>query len=296
MIKNTTDRLRQNSLGYIFIFPALFVLVAMIVYPMLYGIGISFFDTNLVNKWKFIGLKYYVRLLTDENFGRSIVKTLIFTFGTVAGRTFLGLLFATILVDKRIPFKPLFRSIIVLPWFFPDVVIGLLWKWLYNTNYGLINHLLLGLNMIKAPVEWLSNSSTAMGAVILVSIWKGFPFMVVMLMAALQTVSQDLYEAAEIDGCGRIGKFLHVTLPGIAPVLSTTVMLESMWSFKHFTLIWNLTYGGPVDATNVVSIDIYKTGFQYMRFGESATRAVYVFIIVIVISLLQRKFKNSKGY
>lgn len=295
-MKNTTDGLRQTSLGYVFIFPALFVLLAMIIYPMVYGIGISFFDTNLVNKWKFIGLKYYGRLLTDVDFGKSILRTLGFTFGTVAGRTILGLLFATILVNKRIPYKPLFRSIIVLPWFFPDVVIGLLWKWMYNANYGLINHTLLGLHLIDAPVEWLSNSTTAMGAVILVSIWKGFPFMVVMLMAALQTVSQDLYEAAEIDGCDRKGKFLHVTLPGIAPVLSTTVMLETMWSFKHFTLIWNLTYGGPVDATNVVSIDIYKTGFQYMRFGESSTRAVYVFLIVIVMSLLQRKFKKSKGY
>lgn len=295
-MKKITDGLHQTPLGYVFIFPALFVLVAMIVYPMVYGIGISFFDTNLVNKWKFIGLKYYVRLLTDVDFGKSILRTLVFTLGTVTGRTVLGLVFATILVNKRLPYKPLFRSIIVLPWFFPDVVIGLLWKWLYNANYGLINHTLLSLHLIDAPVEWLSNSSTAMGAVILVSIWKGFPFMVVMLMAALQTVSQDLYEAAEIDGCDKIGKFLHVTLPGIAPVLSTTVMLEAMWSFKHFTLIWNLTYGGPVDATNVVSIDIYKTGFQYMRFGESSTRAVYVFIIVIVMSLLQRKFKKSKGY
>lgn len=295
-MKKITDGLRQTSLGYVFIFPALFVLVAMIVYPMIYGIGISFFDTNLVNKWKFIGLKYYVRLLTDKDFGKSILRTLVFTLGTVTGRTVLGLIFATILVNKRLPYKAFFRSIIVLPWFFPDVVIGLLWKWLYNANYGLINHTLLGLNLIDSPVEWLSNSSTAMGAVILVSIWKGFPFMVVMLMAALQTVSQDLYEAAEIDGCDKVGKFLHVTLPGIAPVLSTTVMLETMWSFKHFTLIWNLTYGGPVDATNVVSIDIYKTGFQYMRFGESSTRAVYVFIIVIVMSLLQRKFKKSKGY
>lgn len=293
-IKSSATSLEQTSFGYGFITPAVLVLLLMILYPMLYGIGISFFDTNLVNKWNFVGLKYYIRLFQDRNFGHSILMTLIFTFGTVFGRTVLGILFATILVDERLPYRPLFRSIIVLPWFFPDVVIGLLWKWLYNANYGLINHILFQLKIIQAPVEWLSSSSTAMGAVILVSIWKGFPFMVVMIMAALQTIPKDLYEASEIDGCGKWGKFIHVTLPGIGPVLSTTILLESMWSFKHFTLIWNLTYGGPVNATNVVSIDIYKTGFQYMRFGESSTRAVIVFIIVIIMSLLQTKLKATR--
>ena len=107
------------------------------------------------------------------------------------------------------------------------------------------------------------------------------------------SIADNLYEAAELDGCGVIQRFLHVTLPGIMPVLSTTLMLEIMWCFKHFTLIWNLTKGGPVDATRVVSIDIYRTGFDYMRFGESSTRAVFVFIIIIILTLLQKKMKRS---
>ena len=287
--------LTQDWIGNVFSLPALVVMVAMVVYPLVYGIVISFYDTNLVNKFNFVGLKYYGRLIKDRTFYASLWKTAVFTVTTVAGRTLLALVFSTILVKENMPCKKWFRSILVLPWFFPDVVIGILWKWLYNTNYGLFNHILRSLNIIEQPIEWLSNTHTALGAVIVASIWKGFPFMMVMFMAALQTIPKDLYEAAELDGCNSFQQFRNVTLPGIMPVLSTTLMLEVMWCFKHFTLVWNLTKGGPVDATQVVSIDIYKTGFEYMRFGESSTRAVFVFVIIIVLTVLQKMFQKRKA-
>ena len=287
--------LTQDWIGNVFSLPALVVMVAMVVYPLVYGIVISFYDTNLVNKFNFFGLKYYGRLIKDRTFYASLWKTAVFTVTTVVGRTLLALVFSTILVKENMPCKKLFRSILVLPWFFPDVVIGILWKWLYNTNYGLFNHILRSLNIIEQPIEWLSNTHTALGAVIVASIWKGFPFMMVMFMAALQTIPKDLYEAAELDGCNSFQQFRNVTLPGIMPVLSTTLMLEVMWCFKHFTLVWNLTKGGPVDATQVVSIDIYKTGFEYMRFGESSTRAVFVFVIIIVLTVLQKMFQKRKA-
>lgn len=287
------SKIEQPWIGYFFIIPALFVMVAMVVYPLLYGMGISLFDTNLVNKFRFVGLKWYRKVLTDNSFYLSIVRTLVFSVTTVLGRAVLGVAFATILARKDFPHKTLFRSILVLPWFFPDVVIGLLWKWIYNANGGLLNYLLQLLHIISGPKEWLSSQSSAMAAVIVVCIWKGFPFIMVMIMSSLGTIAPDLYEAAELDGCNKWQQFLHVTLPGILPVLSTTLMLEFMWCFKHFTLIWNLTAGGPVDATRVVSIDIYKTGFEYMRFGESSTRAVLVFAIIIVFTLAQRKAKAA---
>jgi multiple sugar transport system permease protein len=281
-------------MGYFFIIPAAFVLVMMILYPLLHGVYISFFDTNLVNKWNFAGLKFYRRLISDPSFYASLGRTGIFTFFTVLGRIVLGTGFALILNNRKLPMRTIFRSILVLPWVFPDVVIGLLWKWLYNSSYGLINHLLSLFHVISSPIEWLSNTSTVMAAVIVVCIWKGFPFMIVMVLAGLQTIPEELYEAAEMDGCSPVQKFFNITIPGIMPVLATTTMLEIMWSFKHFTLIWNLTYGGPVDATNVVSIDIYKTGFEYLRFGESAARAVYVFIIIMAVSIAQHKLMKEK--
>lgn len=298
-LEKAFKRKKKNSLamdwiGGLFSLPAFFVLLAMVVYPLIYGIVISFFDTNLINRFDFVGFKYYARLLTDSTFYRSILLTLWFTVVTVLGRSVLALTYSTILVKENMPCKKLFRSILVLPWFFPDVVIGIVWKWLYNTNYGLFNYILQALHIIDEPIEWLSNPSTAMWAVIVASIWKGFPFMMVMLMAALQTVPKDLYEAAELDGCNSFQSFQHVTFPGILPVFSTTLMLEVMWCFKHFTMIWNLTKGGPVDATRVVSIDIYKTGFEYMRFGESSARAVIVFIIIIALTLLQKFLQRRK--
>ena len=291
-IERRPDKLQQAWLGYVFILPAFLVLTLMVVYPLIYGMVISLFDTNLVNKFKFVGLKYYGRLIKGASFYASILRTLFFTVCVVAGRAILGLFFSITLVRKDIPCRTLFRTILVLPWFFPDVVIGLLWKWLYNANFGLFNYILSSLHLISQPVEFLSSQSTAMLAVIVVCIWKGYPYIMVMLLAALQTIPADLYEAAELDGCNKWQQFCHVTFPGILPVFATTIMLEFMWCFKHFTLIWNLTYGGPVDATRVVSIDIYKAGFESMRFGESSARAVIVFAIIIVMTLLQRKAKK----
>ncbi len=288
-----TNKLQQNWQGYLFCGPALIVLLLMVVYPMVYGIVISFFDTNLVNKFKVVNLKWYKKILSDPSFYASLWRTLFFAILSVAGRTILAIVFSNILVKETLPCKKLFRSILVLPWFFPDVVIGILWKWLYDANFGLFNYVLMSLHLVNSNIEWLSNTHTVMLAVIAVSIWKGFPFMMIMLLAALGTIPKDLYEAADLDGCNGFQQFTHVTLPGIFPVLSTTIMLEFMWCFKHFTIIWNLTNGGPVDATTVVSIDIYKVGFQYLRYGESAARAVLVFIIIIVMTALQKSFAKA---
>lgn len=288
-----TNKLQQNWQGYLFCGPALIVLLLMVVYPMVYGIVISFFDTNLVNKFKVVNLKWYKKILSDPSFYASLWRTLFFAILSVAGRTILAIVFSNILVKETLPCKKLFRSILVLPWFFPDVVIGILWKWLYDANFGLFNYVLKSLHLVNSNIEWLSNTHTVMLAVIAVSIWKGFPFMMIMLLAALGTIPKDLYEAADLDGCNGLQQFAHVTLPGIFPVLSTTIMLEFMWCFKHFTIIWNLTNGGPVDATTVVSIDIYKVGFQYLRYGESAARAVLVFIIIIVMTALQKSFAKA---
>ncbi|MBR1920355.1 MAG: sugar ABC transporter permease [Spirochaetales bacterium] len=288
-----TNKLQQNWQGYLFCGPALIVLLLMVVYPMVYGIVISFFDTNLVNKFKVVNLKWYKKILSDPSFYASLWRTLFFAILSVAGRTILAIVFSNILVKETLPCKKLFRSILVLPWFFPDVVIGILWKWLYDANFGLFNYVLKSLHLVNSNIEWLSNTHTVMLAVIAVSIWKGFPFMMIMLLAALGTIPKDLYEAADLDGCNGFQQFAHVTLPGIFPVLSTTIMLEFMWCFKHFTIIWNLTNGGPVDATTVVSIDIYKVGFQYLRYGESAARAVLVFIIIIVMTALQKSFAKA---
>jgi multiple sugar transport system permease protein len=164
-----------------------------------------------------------------------------------------------------------------------------LWKWLFNPLYGLINATLLSWGWIDKPISWLGDEQIAFVAVILVSIWKGFPMVMMLLLAGLQNISKDLYEAAAIDGATRSKAFLNVTLPGLMPVLGVTLILDTVWWFKHFNMIWILTAGGPGNATNVVSIDIFKQAFEYFQFGPASAMAVMVFVVCFLIGYGYRR-------
>jgi multiple sugar transport system permease protein len=206
----------------------------------------------------------------------------------VSGHFILGFIYALAL-NTRIKYRIVFRAVLLLPWLFPEVVVALLWKWLYNPNYGLINGILLQLGIINEPVLWLSSSLYAFATVILTCIWKGYPLVMIQVLAGLQIISADLYEAAMIDGCSKRQLFRHVTLPGLKPVLMVTLILDTVWWFKHFTIIWLLTTGGPGSSTTVASIEIYKQAFQFFEWGPAASGAAVVFIICVIIGLVYRR-------
>lgn len=275
--------------GYWFILPALFTMLVLIAYPLIYGVYISLFNTNLLNKWDFVGIEYYLQAFKDPEFLHKIGLTFKFTALVVVGNLIVGTLLAVIL-NMKLPGRLFFRAILILPWLFPEVVVSLLWKWLFNPLYGLINHILDGLNLIDEPIAWLDKPEFAMTGVVIACIWKGYPLVMILVLAGLQSISKDLYEAAEIDGANKWKAFLNITIPGLMPVLLVTIILETVWWFKHFTIVWLLTSGGPVDATSVISIDIYKIAFQDFRFGRAAATAVIVFLICLVISYLYRRF------
>jgi len=264
--------------GVWFILPAVVTLLALITYPLIYGAYISFFDTNLITKWDFVGIKYYVDIFSNPEFLSRIGLTLHYTFWVVAGHFVIGTGLALIL-NMKLKGITVFRVILILPWLFPEVVVGLLWKWLFNPLYGLFNAVLMGLGWIDAPVSWLGDEKTAFAAVIVVSIWKGFPMVMMLLLAGLQSIPEDIYEAAKIDGCTRSAAFRYVTLPALAPVMVVTLILDTVWWFKHFTMIWILTQGGPGNATNVVSIDIFKQAFDFFNFGKASAMAILVFFV-----------------
>ena len=292
MIRHRGD-LFQSRAGYAFISPAFLVLVLMVVYPLIYGIVISFFDTNLVNKFDFVGLKYYGRLIKDTSFYASLGRTVMFTFFTVLGRTILAVLFANILVMDNLPYKKAFRAILVLPWFFPDVVVGMLWRWLYNANYGLFNFILRSLGIIDGPIEWLSNTDTVMWAVILVSIWKGFPFMMVMLLAALQTISKDLYEAASIDGASPVQQFFNITIPNLKPIISMCVMMDIIGSVKVFDLVFAMTQGGPNGLTNLPTTLMYNEAFKYSHYGLGSAIGILI-MVICTLATFASNFVSAK--
>lgn len=284
-------RYRREQLGgYLFAAPALALLMLLILYPVLYGLFISLFNTNLVNRWEFVGPLYYMRSFTNPRFLNSLLTTFVFTVVVVAGHTILGVLFAVLLNRKRFPARTFFRSILILPWFFPEVVGALIWRWMLHPLYGLVNYGLRIIGLIDHPLEWLSSTELALPAVMTAVIWKGYPLVLILVLAGLQSIPEELYEAATIDGAGRRQNFVRITLPCLSPVLAVTLTLDTMWWFKHFTIVWTMTEGGPIDATNIVAIDIYKTAFAYFRYGEGAAIAVIVFIFVVLFNFGYREF------
>jgi multiple sugar transport system permease protein len=288
VLKNNSFFLKDRINGYLFVIPAGTTMFFLLIYPLCYGIFISFFNTNLVNKWRFTGLLNYINTLKDSGFLLSIVRSFVFTFFVVSGHFILGFGYALAL-NTRIKYRALFRALLLLPWLFPEVVVALLWKWLYNPNYGLLNGIFLHLGIIKEPLLWLSSSSHAFPAVILACIWKGYPLVMIQVLAGLQIISADLYEAAMIDGCSKPQLFRHITLPGLKPVLMVTLILDTVWWFKHFTIIWLLTTGGPGNSTMVASIAIYKQAFQFFEWGPAASGAALVFVICVIIGLVYRR-------
>ena len=233
---------KYQRTGYKFIAPGLLMMVLLIIYPMLYGAYLSFYNTNLVNKWKFVGFH---------------------------GRT-------------------IFRVIFMLPWLFPETVIALLFTWIMNPMYGVLNSILKSLGIISSNVSWLGSAKFAFPAVVAVCIWKGYPLVMTMILSGLQSISHDLYEAAEIDGANKWQQFLHVTVPGLKPVMTTTLILDSVWWFKQYTLVYTMTGGGPGTATNLISLNIYGTAFNDLRFGKAAAWGIIVFVICYLISKLYR--------
>lgn len=273
---------------YLFIFPVLLLLVMLVVYPLSYGVYISFFDTDLGKNWSFAGFRNYLVIFTQDNFLKNIWVTFKFAFLVVAGHFVIGILLGLALNQKKRG-TTVFRTILVLPWLFPDVVIALIFKWLANPMYGLFNSFLLEHGLIEKQISWLGSTQWAFAVVVLVCIWKGYPMVLVNVLAALQSVSSDILEAARVDGANAVQLLSRIILPAIKPVLATTVILDVVWWFKHYTIVELLTSGGPNSVTSIVSIGIYKEAFQYFKFGRAAAMAVVVFVICYLISKVFRK-------
>lgn len=286
-----TKKIKLATYG--FVTPAVVTLVLLLLYPFLYGIYISFFKTNLVQKWNFVGLKNYLTVLSQSDFYASLRVTAVFTAAVVAGHFILGFVFAFML-NREIKGRTIFRAILLLPWLFPEVVAANLWKWIFNPSMGLLNSALQSAGIISEPMSWLGSPQRALMAVIFICIWKGYPMVMIQLLAGLQTVSQEIVEAAKIDGASGLRTFWHIIIPSMKATLSVTLILDVVWWFKHVTMIWLLTQGGPNGATNTISIDIYKRAFEFFDFGPSAALAVLVFIICVLLSLLQRRILRDE--
>jgi len=229
-------------------------------------------------------LSNYTNLLKDPFFAKTFWNTAVFVFLSVASHMILGLAIAMVL-NRALPAKPLFRLIALLPWVVPDVVVGIIWKWMYDPIYGALNDVLLKIGLISTPVEWLSNPKLALFSVILVNLWRGFPFVMLILLAGLQAIPRHLYEAGAIDGASKWQLFIHITIPGLRKMIVVALALDIVWEVRRFGLIQAMTKGGPGVLTEVLSTYTYKQYFQFFRFEYASAIAVVMTVVLLLVSL-----------
>lgn len=261
---------------------------------MIYGFYISFFNTNLVTKWDFVGFKYYIEAFTNGTFYQSVELTFLFMLFVVAGHFLIGFYLATQL-NRKFKGRTIYRIIFMLPWFFPSAVIALLFTWILNSMYGILNDFLLTIGLISSNISWLGTKTFAFPSIVVACIWKGFPLVMTMILAGLQTIPKNLYEAAEIDGVSKFGQLRYITIPSLVPILKTVLILDSVWWFKQYTLVYTMTGGGPGTATSLVSLSVYKTAFNDLRFGKGAAWGILVFGICYLISVIIKRLIKDEN-
>jgi multiple sugar transport system permease protein len=273
-------------LGVFLIAPTIVVFSLVIVYPLLAAIYLSVFSVYTPTlQGEFTGADNYIHLLTDEAFWNALLTTLIWTVGTLSLQIVFGVGMA-LLLHQNLWFRSLARSLVLFPYFVSTVVAVLVWRWLFNDLYGAINRGLMEAGVIDMPLDWLGTMPNAMIGVILVGAWKYFPFVVIAVLARLQTIPEHLYEAAKIDGAGPIARFFDVTLPQLRSVLVVIILLRAIWDFKEFDLIYLLTGGGPVTSTQTLSLLVYQEAFALNDMGQAAAYSIGMMLVMLVFMLV----------
>ena len=275
---------RRARAGYWFVAPATVVLLLVLVVPVVHVLYESFVWTTSSRVRVAPSLRNYAALVEDEVVRVAAANTVTFTVVSVLGHLVIGLAVA-LLLNQQIRGRAVFRNLALLPWMLPPAVVATGWAWLYHNPFGMLNPLLVGLGAISAPRAWLASPDTAMWAVIVANLWRGFPFISLVLLAGLQAIPPALYEAAGVDGAGTWARFRHVTLPGVKRVMLIALTLDVINTVKYFDLIWVMTAGGPANRTEVLSTLIYRLAFQFFRTGRAAALAMVMVAALAVFSV-----------
>jgi multiple sugar transport system permease protein len=274
---------REKITGWLLLFPALFILGLVFIYPIARAFWLSGFTENLATQLEanFVGLGNYQRMLGDGRFWQSLWNTSVFTLVSVTLELILGLVIALVL-NQSFFGRGVVRTIAIIPWALPTAVMGLGWAWIFNDQFGVVNDLLLRLGLINTGINWLGTPILAMTALIVADVWKTTPFISIILLARLQSISQDLYEAHAIDGATPWQSFYQITLPLLMPQILIALLFRFAQSFGVFDLVQVMTAGGPAGATETVSIYIYSTVMRYLDFGYGAALVVVTFLLLIL--------------
>jgi len=278
---------KQARLGYLFLLPSLAVIVALMVYPLSYGIRTSFFEKSLIGPERYVGFGNFKSLLDDPIFWDTLVNTIIWTFTAVAGGLLIGLALASLLnVSIRFRGRLISRVLLIIPWAFPNVAAVIIWRWMFREPFGYLNALFKLIGLMNQPVNWLGSNQYALLAAIIVAIWKSFPFDMLVLYAAMQAIPTELYEGAQIDGANVWQRFRSITLPLLLPSILIITLLQTIWTFNNFDIVFVLTRGGPLHASEILPTYIYKSAFETYQAGYGSAIATVMFLILVFIAVL----------
>ena len=283
-------------IGMLLIAPTLLIFTLVIAYPLLEAIYLSFFSIytpTLQGHW--VGLENNRTMLASQEFWKALGTNIVWTVGTLTLQVVFGIAMA-ILLNLNFYFRSLARSLVLFPYFVSTVVAVLVWRWMFNDTYGILNRAILVSGLSDMPLDWLGSMPNAMISIILVGAWKYFPFVVIAVLARLQTIPSELYEAAHIDGAGPWSRFWDVTLPQLREVLIVIVLLRTIWDFKEFDLIYLLTGGGPVTSTQTLPILVYKQAFGMNAMGKASTYAIGIMVVLLIFMVLYLyRTRNTRG-
>ncbi len=275
---------REAIWGYLLIAPAFIFVFIFVFIPVISALGISFTNWNLINAPKFVGIDNYVKVFSDPVAIKTLTNTFYFTFVSVPISLALSLVLA-VMLNQKIRGLTFFRTAYYIPVESSTVAVALVFLWIFDSNYGLMNQFLGTFGF--SPVKWLTDTRSAMPAVIIVTVWRSLGFNMMIYLAALQDVPKDLHDAAAIDGTGEVQKFFNITVPMISPAIFFTMITALISSFQSFDLVYNMTNGGPARATYLVGYYIWEQAFKYLRMGYGAAIAFVLFIAILVLTLIQ---------
>ncbi|MBN1084127.1 sugar ABC transporter permease [Erwinia sp. V90_4] len=291
---------REQRQAWVLLAPMLIVMGLLTAWPLLRTIWLSFTDAELIGsggQTGYVGLDNYLYALTDPDFLASIGRTLYFTVLSVALEGIIGVLVA-LLLNQKFRGRSVLRVLVILPWALPTIVNAMMWRLNFNPDYGSINALLTQLHIIDSYRSWLGSPDSALNAVMLADVWKNYPLVTLLVLASMQSIPGDLYEAARLDGASAWRRFRAITFPAIVGALSVALILRTIDAFKIFDIIYVMTRGGPVDSTKTLSFYVYQESFSYLRAGSGAAYAILMtlmcsVLIAIYMALLYRQRRRS---
>ena len=278
----------RNQTGLLFALPALIVLFMLIAYPVMYTGLLSVTGS----KGDFVGLSNFATVLKPRVTTQAVINTAWWVFGSIIFQVILGLATA-ILLNQKFWGRAALRSIALLPWVVPGIVAATTWAWMFHTEFGIINYMMTSSGVLPEPIGWLSNKDTVLPVLIAINVWKLFPFVAIMVLAGLQSIPNDLYEAARMDGANFWHEVWHISLPRVRPVLTAVTLLLVIWALNSITIIYAITKGGPANKTLITPIQIFRLAFESVAFNQAAALSVLFFAVTIVVVFVYIKVSSS---